>query len=252
MTTILVPYHHDERLSDIDIHPAPDLVVEPEFPGSGDTLRRVTAVCAATATAVEPVVAAGRVPLVLSGDCLVTGGTVAGVQRAGVDPAVVWFDAHGDVHTVETSTSGYLGGLSLRLLTGAHTDLYADRFGLRPLPPGRAVLVDARDLDPAEADYLSTSDTRRIPVSEVDGEAAPDGPFVLHVDVDVIDAGELAGLRFPAPEGPSADVVLAACGRLLASGRVVAVDVACTWQAARTEEERAVRGALVARLADLM
>ena len=34
--------------------------------------------------------------------------------------------AHGDVHTLQTSTSGYLGGLSVRLLTGAHPDLYAD------------------------------------------------------------------------------------------------------------------------------
>ena len=43
-------------------------------------------------------------------------GTIAGLQRAGSDPGIVWLDAHGDVQTPETSTSGYLAGMALRLL----------------------------------------------------------------------------------------------------------------------------------------
>jgi arginase len=247
MTTILVPYHQDERLADGDIPVRPDTTVRPRFPDGGGW-QRIAAVCEATAAAVSSVVAVGRAPLVFSGDCLVTGGTVTGVQRAGLDPAVVWFDAHGDVHTLETSTSGYLGGVSLRVLTGAHTDRYADRIGLRPLPPERAVLVDARDLDPAEAEYLAISATRRIAVSEVDSGTVPPGPLVLHVDLDVVDSAELTGLRFPASGGPSADAVLAACERLLATGLVVAFDIACPWWPASSDEERTVRASLVSRL----
>jgi arginase len=250
MTTILVPYHHDERLPDGDIPVAADATVLPDLP-EGDVWRRLTAVCEATAAAVAPVVAAGRVPVVFSGDCLMAGGTVAGVQRAGHDPAVVWFDAHGDVHTLQTSTSGYLGGLSLRMLTGTHPDRYADVIGLRPVPPERAVLVDARDLDPAEADYLAVSATRRITVPEVDADAVPPGPLVLHIDLDVIDAGELSGLRFPASGGPSADAVLAACERLQATGRVLALDVACPWWPAAGEEEGDARTRLLSRLVAL-
>jgi arginase len=247
MTTILVPYHHDQRLADGDIPVSADATVQPELP-EGDVWRRLASVCAATAAAVSPVVAAGRVPVVFSGDCLMAGGTVAGVQRAGHDPAVVWFDAHGDVHTLETSTSGYLGGLSLRMLTGAHPDRYADVIGLRPVPPDRAVLVDARDLDPAEAEYLAESPTRRIAVPDVTAQAVPPGPLVVHIDLDVIDAGELSGLRFPASGGPSADAVLAACGRLLATGRVLALDVACPWWPATGNDERNLRTRLLARL----
>lgn len=58
--------------------------------------------------------------MVLSGDCLVSMGVLTGLQSAGIDPAVVWFDAHGDVHTLESSSSGYLGGMSLRFLLGAN------------------------------------------------------------------------------------------------------------------------------------
>ncbi|GIJ73922.1 hypothetical protein Voc01_088390 [Virgisporangium ochraceum] len=235
------------RLADDDIPVRADTTVRPELP-DGDVWSQVAAVCGATADAVAPVVAAGRVPTVFSGDCLVAGGVVAGAQRVGVDPAIVWFDAHGDVHTLETTTSGYLGGLALRVVTGAHPDRYADGFGLRPLAPERAVLVDARDLDPAEAEYLETGRTGRIPVSDVSAGTVPPGPLVLHLDVDVIDAREVPGLRFPASQGPTTDAVLAACARLLATGRVVAVSVACPWWPARDDDERAVRARLISRL----
>lgn len=247
MTIILVPYHQDVRLADDDIPVRADTTVHPDLP-DGDVWSQVAAVCGATADAVAPVVAAGRAPVVFSGDCLVADGVVAGAQRAGADPAVVWFDAHGDVHTLETTTSGYLGGLALRVVTGAHRDRYADAFGLWPVAPGRTVLVDARDLDPAEVEYLETGPTGRIPVSDVSAGTVPPGPLVLHVDVDVIDAREVPGLRFPASDGPTTDAVLAACARLLATGRVVAVSVACPWWPARDDDERAVRARLVSRL----
>ena len=82
---------------------------------------------------------------------------MAGLQHAGLDPAIVWFDAHGDVQTLETTTSGYLGGLPLRLLMppGYRPGLICDRLGLRPVPEDRVVPAGARDLDPPEADYLA-------------------------------------------------------------------------------------------------
>ncbi|MGK5683023.1 arginase family protein [Actinoplanes sp. URMC 104] len=245
MTTILVPYHQDDQLPDDDLPVRADVTVRPPLP-DGDVWHRVSAVYEATAAAVA---AATDMPVVVSGDCLIAGGTVAGVQRTGVDPAVVWFDAHGDVHTLQTSTSGYLGGLSLRLITGAHPELYADRIGLRPVAPERAVLVDARDLDPAEAEYLEGSATRRIAVEDVTAESVPPGPLVVHIDLDVIDAAELPGLRFPVEGGPSSGAVLAACERLLETGRVVALDVACPWWPAAGDPERSGRARLLAHLA---
>ncbi|WP_229074567.1 arginase family protein [Actinoplanes sp. DH11] len=238
--TILVPFHQD---TPVDL-PAAGTAVSPvlDAPGHWD---RMAAVWEATAAAVA---AAGPRPLVLSGDCLIAGAVVAGVQRTGVDPALVWFDAHGDLHTLETSTSGYLGGLSLRLALGAHPERYADRIGLRPVDPARAVLVDGRDLDPAEAAYLAGGAVRQIPVGEAGPGTVPEGPLVVHVDVDVVDGAEIPGLLFPVPGGPSADAVLAACARLAATGRVVAFDVALPWHPATGEREQATRAALVTRL----
>jgi arginase len=198
------------------------------------------------------VAAAGELPLVFSGDCLIAGGVVAGVQRRGADPAIVWFDAHADLHTFESSGSGYLGGMSLRLVTGAHPDDYANRFGLRPVAPDRVLLADARDVDPPEAEYLAGGAVRRIPVADVNAGIAPPGPLVVHVDLDVIDAAEVPRLRFPVPDGPPTDDVLAACERLLATGRVVAVHVACPWWPATDDTERAVRETLISRFTALV
>ena len=246
---LCVPFHQDERLADGCVPvPADTETVEPALP-DGSIWERLTALHDAVAERVSARVRAGQVPTVVSGDCLVALGTLAGVQRAGVDAAVVWFDAHGDVHTLETTTSGYLGGLSLRLALGAHADLVAGPLGLEPLAPGRALLVDARDLDPAEAAYLDTDGPARVAVDALDAAALPDGPLVLHVDVDVIDAGELPGLLFPATDGPSTDAVLAAVSRVLATGRVVAVDISCPWHAATSDQDAAARTNLIANLA---
>src|ERR1700722_5933867 len=98
---------------------------------------------------------AGRPVVVACGDCLTALGTVAGLQAAGVDPSLVGFDAHGDVQTPETSSSGYLAGMALRLLTGYRPELIADRLGLRPVPEDRIALDRARDVDAPGVNHLN-------------------------------------------------------------------------------------------------
>jgi arginase len=161
---------------------------------------------------------------------------------------MVWFDAHGDVHTLGTTTSGYLGGLSLRLILGAHPDLLARPLGLQPLAEHRTILVGARDLDPPETEYLQTSAVRRSDVADLDTASLPDGPLIVHVDLDVTDPGELPGLLFPAPGGPPAAQVVAAVRRILATGRVTVLDIACPWHPASQDHVRQARTDLLREL----
>ena len=63
--------------------------------------------------------------------------------------------------------------------------------------------------------------------------------MVLHVDLDVIDGAELPGLWYPTPDGPSRAEVVAAVRRVLDSGRVIALHIACPWEPGRDEENRA-------------
>jgi arginase len=228
-TTILVPYHIDEARPDLDVPMPADVTISTDRPTAADRWHWLSLLYTQVAAAVSSTVDAGGTPIVLSGDCTTALGTVAGLQAAGIDPVVVWFDAHGDLQTMETTHTGYLGGLPLRILVGYRPELIADSLGLRPVPESRVVLVDGRDLDPPEAEYLASAAVRRVPVAEVSTMDLPDGPIYLHLDLDVVNPDDLPGLLFPAPGGPSLDAVFTAVNALLGTGRVVAVGLACTW-----------------------
>jgi hypothetical protein len=114
VTVIGVPYHLDEYLPDLDLTPEPAELITAELP-AGEIWSRLAVLYAAVARAVTRGCADdGRPVVVASGDCLTALGTVGGLQAAGADPALVWFDAHGDVQTPETTSSGYLAGMALR------------------------------------------------------------------------------------------------------------------------------------------
>ncbi|SDU70062.1 arginase family protein [Jiangella alkaliphila] len=230
MTHILVPYHLDEHRPGLDVPYEPAVTVSRDLTGD-DVWERVGGLYAEVADVVAADVRGGQVPLVMSGDCMVSQAVVAGVQRAHdrASPSIVWFDAHGDVQTLETTTSGYLGGMPLRMLAGYRPELLADRLGLAPIAEDRIVLVDGRDLDPPERDYLAASNIRQVFTAELDADGVPLGPVYLHVDLDVVDGAELPGLLFPTPGGPSASEVGQAIRRVLDTGRVAAVGLGCTW-----------------------
>ena len=229
MTVIGVPYHLDEYLPDLDLTPAPAELITLELP-AGEIWSRLAVLYTAVARAVTRGRAEdGRLVVVASGDCLTALGTLAGLQAAGIEPGIVWFDAHGDVQTPETSSSGYLAGMALRLLTGYRPELIASRLGLKPVPEDRIVLVGARDLDPPEVTYLDQTPIRRCQVTDLPVAELPDGPLYVHVDLDVIDGAQLPGVRYPTPGGPDAGQVADALGLLLGTVRVAAVGIACSW-----------------------
>jgi arginase len=228
MSVIQVPYHLDEYLPDLDVPLPPDAVISPDLP-AGDVWDRLSALYSSLAAAVAGEVGTGGRPVVLSGDCMTALGTVSGLHRAGVEAGVVWFDAHGDVQTPETTTSGYLAGMVLRLLVGYRPELIAARLGLRAVPERQVTLVGARDLDPPEVSYLAGAQIRRCEVGELDAAHLPGGPLYVHLDLDVIDPAQLPGLRFPAPGGPGPAQLAGALNALLGTGRVAAIGVACSW-----------------------
>lgn len=224
MVTLAVPYHLDEPLELFPVGLAIDRTLQAELPAAGRWERMAVlygVVADAVAAAQGPV-------LVASGDCTTSLATLAGLQRAGRDVGVVWFDAHADFHTETSTTSGYLGGMPLALAVGVGTPTLPRALGLRPIPEARAVLVDARDTDPGEHDLLAVSQVRRLRVDEIDAGSVPGGDIYLHVDIDVYDPSDVPDLLFPAPGGPAAAAVTAAVGRVLATGRVVAVGLGVT------------------------
>jgi arginase len=100
---------------------------------------------------------------------------------------------------------------------------------LRSVPEEDIVLAGARDLDPPEVSYLAGSSIIRRDVADLAPADLPDMPLYVHVDLDVLDPAEVPGLRYPAPDGPTAAQLAGSLQMLMATGRVAAVGLACTW-----------------------
>jgi arginase len=157
---IATPWHLDEHLPDFPVPAGTTATINPPLP-DGAVPHRMTVLHQAIADAV----AGAARPLLLSGDCPAGLAVAAGLQRRHREFAVVWLDAHGDFNTPAVTISGYLGGMTVALLTGRAPELLAGPLGLRPVPERNIVLADARDLDPAERDALAASQVRRIPAT---------------------------------------------------------------------------------------
>jgi arginase len=147
----------------------------------------------AVAEQVRAARAAGRFPLVLSGNCLSAVGVVAGL---GPETGVIWIDAHGDFNTPQTTMSGFLDGMTLATATGRCWVELARRIeGFEPVPEMSVVLIGARDLDPGEGAALARSKVVRLSVeaapNEVESILQALGPtmkrFYLHLDLDALD-----------------------------------------------------------------
>src|SRR6266704_2744127 len=154
--------------------------------------------------------------LVLQGDCTHAVGAIGGLAQAKGDPGVVWFDAHGDLNTMETTTSGFFGGLPYAVTLGWDLDDWRLAAGLeQPLRPEAAALIGASDLDPAEVEALQRHPILRIDAVEmmqpgiaerVQAALSPRADeakvWYLHVDLDVAGPEEVPGGLTPAPHWP--------------------------------------------------
>jgi arginase len=217
-------FHLDQRVEGFAAAVEAGRMLDAE-PPPGEQRQRVAALQARLAEAVS---AAPAPVAVISADCPSGVGVLAGRRRAGEDPGVVWFDAHGDFNTEETTETGYLGGYPLAEISGRGERRVASALGLEPLADERILLVGARDLDPGEAQLLAGSGVRRAGVEELAAGAVelPAGPLYLHLDIDVADPAYAPGLNYPVPGGPDEAALEAAVAAVTGSGRVVAVNLA--------------------------
>src|SRR6185436_4165026 len=79
---------------------------------------------------VRAAAASGHRPVAIGGDCLQPAAVLAGLRVAGLDPVIVWLDAHGDFNTPETTPSGFIGGMPLAMLVGKGEPWLRENVGL--------------------------------------------------------------------------------------------------------------------------
>jgi len=200
------PEEHDPGADDEDAGPAER---------RAQYLRETREVAEDVETAVAATVDAGEFPLILGGDHSIAIGTGQGISRDR-EVGVLWFDAHGDYNTLETTPSGNIHGMSLAAMLGEDPFAGMDWAHAPNVSPENVAWVGLRDVDERERDLIADSPATPFTMSDVDRrtvaevvseaiEVAMDGVDALHVslDMDWLDPTEAPGVGTPVRGGVS-------------------------------------------------
>jgi arginase len=175
-------------------------------------LAAVVGVAAEVAEAVAAVAGAGRMPLVLGGDCTITLGAVAGLKRQHPDAGLIYVDGDADLGVPGDGGSGILDSMGVSHLLGQGAPELAGLGGEMPLLiPARLAILgsDPRESTDADRRFLAEQGVsfQEAPAFAADPAAATEralaavtaasGPFLVHFDVDVVDSADLPLGNFP-------------------------------------------------------
>jgi arginase len=248
IVVIAVPYDAGQRSVGVGLGPARllDAGLAHQLRAAGHDVREATveippnlprhelARTLAAARGLAAEVAAARrhdeLPIVLAGNCSTAVGTLAGCPR---HTAVLWFDAHADLNTADTTTTGMLDGLALSMVTGrALQAMTAAVEGFTPIADDRVLLVGARDLDPPEEALIARGTIARVPAADaVDGIArhlrrpgATPGAYI-HLDLDVVDPACARASEYAAPGGFDRDGLLRALAAIVSIAPIHAMAI---------------------------
>jgi arginase len=161
----------------------------------------------------------GALPLLLGGDHSLAAGSVAAsaswVRKAQSKPiGLIWVDAHGDMNTPETTTSGNVHGMPLAALLGQEP-VELSSIGTSPsILPQHTVLVGIRNLDDQEKQQIKSAGVHVFTMKDIDRDGiakvaeralmlASDGTGGVHIsfDMDVCDPAIAPGVGTPVKGG---------------------------------------------------
>jgi arginase len=166
----------------------------------------INEVCSDLAAVVELAVKEGSLPIVLGGDHSIAMGTLSGLTRArGEPPGVIWVDAHADINSPNSSSSGNVHGMPL---------YFALKNGVAR--PESTVQIGLRDVDPGEKRLLREFGVKAFTMSDVDKRGmmhvmeearaiagSDERPIHVSFDMDAIDPSEAPGTGTPVKGGLS-------------------------------------------------
>ena len=181
-------------------------------------LDQIVQACNDLARSITKSITDDALPITLGGDHSIALGSAGGAANALGEIGILWFDAHADFNSVETSPSGNIHGMILGALAGYGDQRLVDTAKSsskpRQVDPDRIAIVGVRDLDPGEVALLRRAGVHVFPMSEIDRrgiyEVTHDAlrvvssntrGFHVSVDMDVVDPSEAPGVGTPVHGG---------------------------------------------------
>jgi len=241
---LLTPFFLDQPDPSLSRLQGPGWSVNTPTIPNGSQMARLAVLHRHLAGLVAASVGRGARPVSVAGDCCTTIGVLAGLQRAGLVPVLVWLDAHGDFNTQETTISGFLGGMPLAMITGRGDPAMGGSVGLQALADTDVFLSDGRDLDPPERRLLESSAVHHLrDPSDIPGSLPAGRPIYVHLDLDILDPSDAPAMKYSVPGGPALESLVALGERLRATGRLAAVSVT-TWDLVADHDRQTERSCL--------
>ncbi|KXZ13179.1 arginase [Bacillus nakamurai] len=166
--------HLIERLSDMgySVEDLGDIPVNREKIKEDEELKNLNSVLSGNdelAKKVDSVIEKKRFPLVLGGDHSIAIGTLTGTAKHYKELGVIWYDAHGDLNTLETSPSGNIHGMPLAVSLGVGHGTLVNLGGYAPkIKPENVVIIGARSLDEGEREYIKKTGMKVYTMHEID------------------------------------------------------------------------------------
>jgi len=203
----------------------------------------IAAVCRRLDTRIRKALDEERLPLCLGGDHSVAMGSVSAVaahhRERGQPIGLIWFDAHADMNTPETSPSGNVHGMPLAHLLGHGLEELVDLGGKGPSVQAEHVaLLGIRSVDRRERELVKASGVRVYTMSEIDrrgmatcvAEAltrTTEGTAGVHLslDLDGVDPRFAPGVGTQVPGGITYREAHLCCEEVAGSGRLLGIDV---------------------------
>ncbi|PUB08422.1 arginase [Paenisporosarcina sp. OV554] len=181
-------------------------------------LKEVTDASTALANKIHDVMENGQFPLILGGDHSIAIGTLAGLGDRYENLGVIWYDAHSDINTGETSPSGNIHGMPLAVSIGLGHEKLVNIRGFAPkIKPENVVIIGARSIDPGEREIIKEQGIKVFTMHDIDKlgmteimdqtmwylkDREVDGVH-LSLDLDGIDPIYTPGVGTPVPGGIS-------------------------------------------------
>lgn len=138
-------------------------------------LNEVTRVNSKLCNKIGEVINQGRFPLVLGGDHSIAIGTIAGILQHYNNPGIIWFDAHADINTEDTSPTGNIHGMPVAVSLGfGHEKLTAIGGRDNKIKAKNIVYIGCRDVDAGERKFLKELGITVFTMHEVDKFGMPE------------------------------------------------------------------------------
>jgi arginase len=243
----LADIHQRVRELGYDVEDVGDIAVtvrETRDPGDPRMkyLHEIREICERLRDRVIDVLGKGRMPIVLGGDHSIAMGTIAGLSRFHREKrgkvGLIWFDAHGDMNTPETSPTGNIHGMPLAAVMGLGEPSLVNLAGHTPMvDAARAAVVGLRDVDQNERTNIREVGIGAFTMRDIDERGmrgvmeeairrASDGTAGIHVsfDLDGIDPEYAPGVGTPVPGGINYREAHLAMEMLADTGKVISAE----------------------------